>query len=346
MSEELDDDGMTADQRLQWLRDRGVLVETPEERRAKEVTKIMNENDDEVKETVSFVLVPHDTSKPLKELTFECPIKIMGQDALMEHLKPMFAAMGSGKDMDLELFRENASHTIGSSDSPGEVSEDTLKQVAAQGNVEKFSLVHPTASNHYTGVNIYLDEVGMLKRLPLNKRASDYATRSGYNPAPQFYGNVFLGRIRGRPVPQNVSFSVGKDTAMDAVWLQQATMSNLEHQVEMNAALGRTETQAAIDGTDGAEKDEDGYTWTQNEEEIELTVPLPNKDAKSKDVNVKYKPQSIEINCMKVPVLMLQFFERVDPDGCTWTLDRNGDSVKLVITLEKIEQALWPRIKD
>jgi hypothetical protein len=345
----VDDDGMTPDERLQWLRDRGVLVETPEERRAQEITKIMKEDDDVVKETVSFVMVPHDTSKPLKELTFECPITMSnGTDSLMDHLKPIFAALGSSKDVDLDLFRKNASQTIGTSDSPQDVSEDTLKKVAAQGNVEKFSLVHPTASNHYTGVNIYLDEVGMLKRLPLNSRASEYATRAGYNPAPQFFGTVFLGRVRGRPMAQSVNFKVGKDTALDASWLQQATMSNLEHQVSMNAAIGRKDvTQAAVDGTDGTEKKEaEGYTWTQTEEEMELVVPLTNSTVTSKDVHVKYMPQSIVINCKKEPVLVLQLFERVDPDGCMWTLDRKGDSLKVVVTLEKVEQALWPRIKD
>jgi hypothetical protein len=57
-------------------------------------------------------------------------------------------------------------------------------------------------------------------------------------------------------------------------------------------------------------------------------------------------PQSIVIKCRKEPVLTLQLFERVDPDGCMWTLDRKGDSLKVVVTLEKVEQALWPRIKD
>lgn len=36
----------------------------------------------------------------------------------------------------------------------------------------------------------------MLKRLPLNKRASDYALRAGFNPPPQFYGDVFMGRVK------------------------------------------------------------------------------------------------------------------------------------------------------
>lgn len=320
-------------------------METPEERRAKEITKIMNEKDDNApKETVSFVYVPHDSSKPLKEVTFECPVR--EGDALLDHLNPLFQAMSRDKEVDFELLRAQQPTTMGSSEAPSQVSPEALKAVAAQGGVETFSLVHACASNHYTGVNIYLDEVGMLKRLPLNARATDFCTRAGYNPAPQFYGNVFLGRYKARPYIQNVSFTLGRDTATDAPWLKQATMDNLEHQTAMNNLSGRNETQAAVDGTDGAEKKEDGYTWTQTEEELELVVILPDGDCKSKDVAVKYMPQKIDIKCRKDPVLSLEFFERVDPDGCTWTLDRADDKVKLVITMEKVEQALWPRIKD
>jgi hypothetical protein len=220
-----------------------------------------------------------------------------------------------------------------------------LKQVAAQGSVEKFALVHPTASNHFTGVNIYLDEVGMLKRLPLNTRASDYAARAGYNPAPQFYGNVFLGRIKAQPVLQNVSLALGKDTAMDAPWLLQATIDNLEYQTDLNKITGRNDVQEAVDGTEGKEKNEEGYTWTQTEEELEVVLPLPF-DAISREVSVKFMPQSIQAKYGDKTVLSLELFERVDPDGCTWTLDRSGENIKLVATLEKTEEALWPRIKD
>lgn len=344
-SESKIEDDMSPDERLQWLRDRGVLIETSEERRNKELTQIMNEKDDEVKETIAFVYVPHDMSKPLEQLKFECPIKIGGVDFLMEHLKPVFKAMGSDRKIDLELLREHASsQTLGSSDAPSP-SEDTLQKVASEGSVERFPLVHATEANNFTGVNIYLDEAGMLKRLPLNSRATDFCARAGYNPPPQFYGDVFLGRVKTRPDHRIVSFSLGEDTAKDAKWLVQATMDNLAYQTELNKLTGRSETQASIAGTDGTEKHEDGYTWTQTEEELEVVIPLA-ASLSSKDVNVRFLQQTMLVKFQKEPILSLELFEHVDPDGCTWTIDRKGDEVKLVITLEKVEQALWPRIRD
>lgn len=347
MTEENKDDGMSVEERLVWLRERGIVVETPEDRKAQAAGKPVDEKADTgPTEKVSFVLIPSDASKPLEELTFDCPATSGFDDKLVDYLKPIFNAMSTGKDVDLELFRQkSATQTLGSSDTPSEVSEETLRKVAAQGNVEKFPLVHPNASNQYVGVNIYLDEVGMLKRLPLNSRASEFATRAGYNPPPQFYGNVFMGRTKGRPYAKHISFTVGKDTSFDAPWLKQATMDNLAHQMEENQLMGRKdETQAAVDGTDGIEKKEEGYTWTQTEEELEIVLPLL-AHAKSKDIKEKCLAKSIQVKYEGGIVLSLNLFERVDPDGCIWTIDRT-DGVKLVLTLEKLDPALWPRIED
>lgn len=101
--------------------------------------------------------------------------------------------------MDLNLFKGQATQ-FGSSNAPGQVSEDAMQAVADEGQVESFTLVYPTSSNKFTGVNIYLDEIGMLKRLPLNKRAGNFALRAGFNPAPMFYGDIFMGRLTVRIV--------------------------------------------------------------------------------------------------------------------------------------------------
>jgi len=338
-------DEMSPEERLQWLRDRGVLIETSEERKINEVSRIMKERDEHETENISFVYMSHDTSKPLKEMVFSFPIRTNSIDYLMDHLKTVFKAMGRGKTVDLDLMRQYTSQTLASSDAPMP-SEDTLMKVASECTVEKFALVHPTKSNNHTGVNIYLDEAGMLKRLPLNTRASDWCTRAGYNPPPQFYGDVFLGRVKTRPYFQNLSLQIGNDTSPDAPWLKQATNDNLEYQLEMNRLTGREDTQAAIVGTDGKEGHEVGYTWTQTDEELEIILPSPSPTLATKDVKIKFLPQSVMVKLNNDGVLDLELFEHVDPEGCTWTLDRKGSNVKVVITMEKIEKALWPRIKN
>jgi hypothetical protein len=265
-------------------------------------------------------------------------------DYLVDYLRTEFSA-GSDK-VDVSLLQQQAQQTLAASpDTPTTVSDSTLRQVAQSASVETFALVHPTPSNQFTSIQIYLDEVGMLKRLPLNSRAMAYAERAGFVPPPQFFGDVFLGRVQKKPAITNQSFQLGVDTASDAPWLSRATMENLEYQTAMNEMTGRKDArQAAVAGSDGQAKQEDGFQWTQTEEEIEVTIPL-SAGTKSSSVQVKFRPRHLSVHVDKLPKLAeTRLFEQVDVDGCTWTIDRDKSS--LVITMEKADAALWPRLID
>jgi hypothetical protein len=295
---------------------------------------------------ISYVWVPADSSRPLQELTLA---RTRRGDLLVEHLKAAFA--GTAGQVDISLLQQQSSNLLGSSNSPTAVSDKALKQVSSEASVEVFTMVHPAPSNKFTSIHLYLDEVGMLKRLPLNPRASAYATRAGFVPAPVFYGDVFLGRVskqyKAGGGMQNVSFSLGVDTAMDAPWLVAAMNENLEHQMQKNRITGRTgDLQPAVAGSDGAVKEEEGFGWTQTEEELEVTVSLPTDTDTKKDLEVKFRPQSLQVLCKKKSLVHLKLFERVEIDSCTWTIDRGAEQRQLVITMEKLEQAFWPRIQD
>lgn len=339
MTEEEKD--LTPDERMQFLRDRGVFIETPEERKAE--SAVIKPSPSGPTDTVTYVWVPADSNLPLKELTFEAFQDVSG-DGLLEHVKLVFAK--DSQKVDLGLLQQPSPMQLASS-SPENVSEDALKKVAQEGQVEIFNLVHPTPSNKFVGVNIYLDEIGMLKRLPLNKRASDFAREVGYNPPPQFYGDVFLGRVhkRGATLIQNISFPLD-DTTPNADWLKQGAAQNLDYQMEMNQITGQHETQAEVAGSNGVASEENGFTWTQTEEEVEVVAPLPNADIKSKDIKIKFKPRHIEIYCQCEKRVSFELFEKVDVDGCTWTIDTANGKSSVVVTMEKIEQALWPRVEN
>lgn len=298
----------------------------------------------EAGEEISYVLVPADTTQPLQELTVRRGSA--AGDILVEHLISSFTKKQF--DVDVSLLQEQAQNALlGSTDAPSSVSHESLQKVASQASVETFSLVYPSPSNKFTGVNIYLDEVGMLKRLRLNTRASKYAELAGFIPPPQFYGDVYLGRIQklgGRIT--NQSFVEGIDTAFDAPWLKSAVTENLEHQMEMNRITGRTDaTQPSVAGSDGKSKEEEGYAWTQTEDELEVTVALP-AEGTGKDLQIKFRPQSLEVRFRQEPLVLLKLFESIDVDSGTWTIDRSSVPNKAVISMEKMEQALWPRIRD
>jgi CS domain len=330
-------------------------VETPEERHRQQVAAAIHQADALLnQEEIFFVLAPADSSQPLQELSFR-PARTASGDALLEHLQTTFANPPAEKDIDLELLRQHSpTQTLAAAGGMDvSVSDQTLREVAKQANIETFTLVHPTPNNHFTSIIIYLDEVGMLKRLPLNPRASQFCARAGFNPPPVFYGNVYLGRIRQRPTLRNESFRLGPDTSLDAPWLLTATAENLQHQQAMNERTGRSDIrQVGVAGSDGQAKVEaDGaYSWTQTESELELVMPLP-ADALSKDVRVQFLPLQLTIRYIseRTPKhLELPLFERIDVDAGTWTLEAsdNEPCKRLIVSMEKGEEAYWPRIRD
>jgi hypothetical protein len=336
----VDEHKATPEERMAWLRARGVEIVDPEEKTSSAPAVDPNAE----METVTYVHVPQDTSKKLQELSFSQPKGAPSNgDALSQHLAPVFGSTAAS--LDLSLFQNKSTSHVGSAGAPTEVSDATLRKVAAKGSVETFALVRPCPSNKFTGINIYLDEVGMMKRLPVNTRAADFAARAGFNPPPTFYGDVFIGRVSAVPQVKNESFKVGIDTNPDAAWLEKAAVHNLEYQADHNRMTGNTATQASNAGEDGKEKVENGYSWTQTDDEVEVVVPLP-QNCTTKAVKVKFLPKSIQVNVNKVVVLTLDFFAKIDPDGCTWTLDKDvAEKKNLVITCEKADPVSWPRIQ-
>jgi hypothetical protein len=231
-----------------------------------------------------------------------------------------------------------------------------MNAVAARGSVETFPLVHPADTNDFTGVYIYLDEMGLLKKLPTNSRATSMAVACGYSnsPSPKFYGDVFIGRVQTKPRFTNVDFVAGKDTDGNAQWMQRAVAENLAWQQELNNVTNNNNSKAnsnhqtqTMVGTDGNEAKEEQFTWTQDEEEIELKVPIittttNNKTIDKKAIQVSFLIRSITVKYQGVERLKVPLYGSIDVDACTWTLE--GGNV-LVITCEKTQSGeLWPRI--
>ena len=86
---------------------------------------------------------------------------------------------------------------------------------------------------------------------------------------------------------------------------------------------------------------EDGFGWTQTEEELEVIVLLHG--VTTKQIKVCFRPKSLQVT-IPDKTLDVELFERIDVDSCTWTLEEDG--TKLVVSMEKVEAAFWPRIRD
>eukprot|EP00558_Chaetoceros_sp_UNC1202_P003131 CAMPEP_0197237820 /NCGR_PEP_ID=MMETSP1429-20130617/4550_1 /TAXON_ID=49237 /ORGANISM="Chaetoceros sp., Strain UNC1202" /LENGTH=358 /DNA_ID=CAMNT_0042696897 /DNA_START=14 /DNA_END=1090 /DNA_ORIENTATION=+ len=348
-------DDMTTEQRLNYLRERGIQVETAEDRRRQQIKNIMNEPDevDGIEyDDLQFVLIPHDECLPLKQLSMKVPkISTKGPsagDLLLEELKPFFKAP-SGQNVDMDLLKGQGTKSFASADIT-KISEMTMNMVAREGHIETFPMVHPIESNKYTSVNVYLDEVGLLKRLPMNKRAADFAVKAGFDPPPKFYGDVFLGRMKNKPVLKNVDFKLDEDTNPNATWLQNAVLENLEHQTAMDKITGKKNVSNNPNaGEEGISKEEAGYSWTQTTEEVELVIPLTSEKLTSKEVKanklkVQYFTKKVIVEYDGKELLKLALYATVDVDGCTWTLDSSDKGTSVVVTCEKMKGVSWPRI--
>jgi len=353
---------MTMKEREDWLKERGVLIENPSDRSSNHgsssgiVQQVQQLNltrtapQDKQEGSTSFVYIPQDESKAMATLQLPADFRANNPgDAIPKYVQSFFA---DSKTIDTNLLKEQATKQFAGGGQlkgvdPEKISTAAMQSVTAQGSVETFPLVHPADTNRYTGVYIYLDEVGLLKNLPQNKRASQMAATCGYHPPPLFYGDVFVGRCQTRPVMTNTDFEAPVDTSATAEWMQRAVSENLAWQQAMNVATGKPSgtTQPNVKGTEGEEVTEDSYVWTQTEEEVEMRVQQDDKSIMEKaKLKVKFQTKSVKVEYDGRVLVDVTLYGKVDMDGCTWTLDDGGKT--LVVTCEKQDDGqMWPRIQ-
>jgi len=359
----IDGQDMTLEEREKWLRERGVQIETPQDRKramaasssvatiAQQISGLSLADSNDKNSIIRFVCIPHDESKPIRtvglpKLYLTENSQIVG-DALPHYVKPYFA---DNKSIDASLLKEQATKQFAGGDlkqlAETNLSSAAMNAAAAQGSVETFPLVHPADTNQYQGVYIYLDEVGMLKKLPSNRRASQMASTCGFHPPPNFYGDVFVGRVQTKPKLHNVDFVAGVDTDShhDGSWMRRAVAENLAWQQEMNKVTGKTgQTQPVAAGTDGTVAEEENFSWTQDGEEIEISVPFEQAIDK-KAVKVSFWNRAIKVVYAGQEVLSVKLYAGIDVDGCTWTIDGGKH---LIVTCEKANgDELWPRVQS
>lgn len=212
----------------------------------------------------------------------------------------------------------------------------------------------------FSFTNSYLDEVGMLKNLPLNIRASKIAGQCGFQPEPKFYGDVFIGRVEAKPshYMHNIDLHVKDLVDAKSEWIVNAPRENLEWTQALDEAtkgnFTKNKKNEINDGTDGIPvnvEHGDGcfFSWLQSPSEIEVTVPLiSDTDAKEGRmaikslINVIFLRKKITVKYNNKLLLEITLYEEIDVDGSTWTLDND----KLVITCEKFDGGkIWPRLE-
>jgi len=310
---------------LDFLRSHGVLVETPEDRAntanaAKELSGLQLGAPDTT--SFSYVKLPADDSEAPSEVVGVVYADHRGTgDKLPLMLAPSF---GSGAVDEVALKQRTAEHMAGGPSLASLTPDILAKQPGA---TETFRL-----SNN---VSMYLDEIGSLKRLPINRRASMLASRCGYGDGVMFSGDMYVGKVdpfTGR----NVDFKLA-DMDPAAEWAMTAMRENMARQQANGGAEGGISAEElATKGGEG-----DGYTWSQTEDEVEILIAAP-AGTKGKDVKAKFGSSTLSVAVGSGgTAIAINLFSKVTPDGCTWQMSDGN----VAVTLEKAtEGETWPAL--
>jgi hypothetical protein len=224
------------------------------------------------------------------------------------------------------------------------VNPSKVAELGSEGVVEAFPLTRPSENNGYLGVTVYLDEIGQLKRLPLNTRAASIASICGFKGV-SFAGDVFLGRIssNSRYEILNIDFKV-TELRSDASWLVNAERENFEFGLKANRVTMDNDdiASSASERSDNSK----GFSWSESAESIEIhfVVKSTAEVSTPKDLEVNFRSSSVHVKSKKTlqTLLQLKLVKQVAVDDCTWTCNMKAPGgALLTIYLEKSVSGLW-----
>ena len=329
---------MNTEEKLTWLKERGVESNLSPEEMAAEISEAGGDTAALAGKLVpcfKYVRIPVDKNEPFEELWAHLPLNPDGTvpagDQIPGIVKSAFAKQGH--HISEGALQEHARSQLGSS--AAAVTPRAFAEATKGGSVETFALVRPAAVNQFSGVYIYLDEIGVLKELPANPRGAALAAACGH-PGVSFHGELFVGRVTAQPAPmRNTDFLI-KDMNSGCDWIKTAPAENYQYSMgmkEVEAALAKNGNAQQIKmggfdnesmpsgqgltGAGGASRSKSGdtapgsensegesergsggvgtYRWTQTKDDVELIVPLPEDCRRAKALSVILKSTSVSV---------------------------------------------------
>merc|ERR1712185_443030 len=101
---------------------------------------------------------------------------------------------------------------------------------------------------------------------------------------------------------------------------------------------GKGPSPANASGDKKMSGDEEGHSWKQEKEEIEVYIPVEASLTK-KEISIEYKKKAL---VMSAPhQIQIDLEQEIEPMGCGWTMAGG----KVTVTLEKISPGYWSDIK-
>ena len=173
----------------------------------------------------TYVRIPADDDEPFEEL--KGTANAVGDAMALSVCKAHFAKNGGIKDT--SLLRAQYGDVV-------DEKLPALERVAAEGSVETFALVRPSKETKpipMCGTYMYLDEMGVMKSLPKNKRASEIAKSCGLEVESPFHGDVYIGRVNTGVTPVRTASIMAAELNTGSEFLQNAPAENYQTQQAM-----------------------------------------------------------------------------------------------------------------
>ncbi|NWI68557.1 NUDC1 protein, partial [Todus mexicanus] len=137
--------------------------------------------------------------------------------------------------------------------------------------------------------------------------------------------------LQGKSVPHYAAIEPSGDGLMIVSYKPFKFMQDEDDKLEENDNAKATD-----------EKKEPLYYWQQTEDDVTITVPIPEDIAKD-DVKVHFSPDNICVTLKDQPALMEgKLYSSVDHESCTWIL-REKESLEISL-IKKNEGSRWPEL--
>mmetsp|Transcript_19221 Transcript_19221/g.61330 ORF Transcript_19221/g.61330 Transcript_19221/m.61330 type:complete len:293 (+) Transcript_19221:106-984(+) len=281
----------------------------------------------------TYVKIPADEALDFEELRGE--ISKAG-DSLQAHLKAAFAG-GSIKRVD--HLRQTYGRDV-------ESKLDTLNRIAQEeGSVELFALTKPSKSSQpvpHAGVYLYIDEMGMLKDRPVNRRAFELARSCGLEPEQPFHGDAYVGRVVVEPGLRQVDFHAA-EVVSSSPWMASAPAENAAYAAAMHDYEQAAKAKQ-VGPTEEERSKARGWSWSQTAEELEVSVRLPEGVSK-KELKVAITATRLVVGRKAGgdPIAQLALYAPVSADESTWTMGSDERGATVCIEMEKLHPETWPQ---
>lgn len=241
-----------------------------------------------------------------------------------------------------------------------------FKSTHASATCEIICLTVPTPLNGFKAVSMYGDDNARNRNYPLNKRATELMKACGHalpsdssnedGKPSGVYGDVFVGRCHDNEMEdiwERVDINVEEiEGDLDIVeWCRTArkkgggggqggsSAASLSSTLQNMGKGGGNDAMShkrAITGGMYQEGEENGYKWSQTEEEVELRFAVA-PGTKAKYVKVKFGQKTLKVTVAGQTLCDGETWGSVQVDESTYTLQDNAEvqGRELCVTLSK-----------